>query len=337
MTINRRNFLAACLGAGAFAMAGWNSQSRTLHNASWNQFGTRVDVMISDHDIYKVDSALKELAAGFETMNHNWHPWKPGQIGDVNNAIRRGGSAEIDGHLAYMISEITGLYLASAGTYNPAIGNIVSAWGFHGERKEDWVPPSHELIDSILATNPSPLDLHVADNRVFSNNAAVKLDLSGYARGYALSLGVRVLQAAGVEHAVIKAGGDIIAMGHRYDTPWRIGIKHPQGKGNIALLETLGTEAVFTSGNMERFNEHQGKRYHHIIDPRTGNPTQSIASATVINPNAALADAAATALVVAGKDDWRDIARAMGIEYAMIIDERGAVQATSAMKERLLA
>lgn len=337
MTINRRHFLAACIGAGAFALAGWHHHRRVLHRESWYQFGTMIDVTILDHDAHKVNSALKELAMEFEVMNRNWHPWKPGQIGDINYAISHGGSAKIDGHIAYMLSEITGLYLASAGTYNPAIGNIVSAWGFHAERTAAWQPPQPDFIESILATKPSPLDLYIAENRIFSNNPAIKLDLNGYARGYALSLGVQLLQSAGVEHAVIKAGGDLIAMGSQGASPWRIGIQHPLSKNSIAWLETTGTEAVFTSGNFQRFNKHQGRRYYHIIDPRTGDPVESIASSTVVHANAAVADAAATALVVAGKDDWRDVARAMGIEHAMIVDDQGEIQATPSMVERITA
>ena len=92
---------------------------------------------------------------------------------------------------------------------------------------------------------------------------------------------------------------------------------------------------MFTSGNYERYREHDGIRYPHIIDPRTGGPVQEIASATVVHRDAALADAAATALVVAGSKQWRGVAERLGIDQAMVVDAQGRIDQTAAMQERL--
>ena len=135
---------------------------------------------------------------------------------------------------------------------------------------------------------------------------------------------------------MINAGGDLVTLGHAPDEhPWRVAIRHPQRNGQIAWLEVYGSEAVFTSGNYERYREHNGIRYPHIIDPRTGGAVQEIASATVVHRDAALADAAATALVVAGSKHWRDVAERLGVDQAMVVDAQGRIDQTSAMAERL--
>ena len=103
----------------------------------------------------------------------------------------------------------------------------------------------------------------------------------------------------------------------------------------MAAIEVSGDESVFTSGNYERYNEHEGVRYAHILDPRTGRPVVGITSVTVIHDNGAEADAAATALVVAGADGWWETARAMGIRYAMVVEENGTVHLNPAMRDRV--
>jgi thiamine biosynthesis lipoprotein len=114
-----------------------------------------------------------------------------------------------------------------------------------------------------------------------------------------------------------------------------VGVRHPQGKGVLAALELHDGESVHTSGNYERYSEHEGIRYGHIIDPRTGYPGREIVSATVIHDNGATADAAATALVLAGRADWQRIASQMGVELAMLVDEAGTVHMPPAMAARV--
>ena len=103
----------------------------------------------------------------------------------------------------------------------------------------------------------------------------------------------------------------------------------------LASLEVQGDESVFTSGDYERYYEYQGKRYHHILDPRTGYPSQGATSVTVIHDNGAEADAAATALMVAGPKDWYEVARHMGIKYVMLVDDEGVVHMNPAMAARV--
>ncbi|MGD2118573.1 MAG: FAD:protein FMN transferase [Chromatiales bacterium] len=334
MPVSRRSFLAGCLGAGAFTLLARHHVNTPVHRERWYQFGTLVDVSIAEDDEQRVNTALTQLASEFRQRNHDWHPWKAGLMGDINQAFVRGESIAVDQLMKDMIHEITALHIASDGLFNPAIGRIVALWGFHGSDAPDWQPPEHADIDAVLASRPSPLDLQLNNSQLLSRNSTVQLDLGGYAKGYALKLGMQLLKAAGIENAVINAGGDLVTSGNQGSRPWQIGIRHPQKRGAIAWVESSESEAIFTSGNYERFHEKDGVRYAHILDPKTGRPVDQISSATVIHDNAAFADAAATALVVAGTKDWLDTAAALGIEQAMIVDAHGKVQMTPAMAYR---
>jgi thiamine biosynthesis lipoprotein len=139
----------------------------------------------------------------------------------------------------------------------------------------------------------------------------------------------------GVDDAIVNAGGDLRAIGTHGDRPWRIGIRHPRADGVIASVELGRDESVFTSGDYERYFLFRGKRYHHILDPRTGYPARGTASVTVISRDPGAADAAATALVVAGPDEWQAIAWSMGIRNVMLIDHQGRAHVTPSMAKRI--
>jgi thiamine biosynthesis lipoprotein len=138
----------------------------------------------------------------------------------------------------------------------------------------------------------------------------------------------------GITDALVNAGGDLRAIGSHGDRPWRIAIRDPRG-GVVGSLETGADEAIFTSGNYERFREDSEKRYPHILDPRNGWPVTELSSVTVIAGEGLLADAAATALIVAGPDEWKETARAMGLEQVLVVDANGKVFMTPRMAERV--
>ncbi len=114
-------------------------------------------------------------------------------------------------------------------------------------------------------------------------------------------------------NAIVNAGGDLRAIGSHGDRPWRVAVRKPGG-GNVGSVQVQGDESIFTSGNYERFRQDQLNRYPHILDPHTGWPAKDIASVTLITDEGILADAAATALVVAGLDGWPAVARALNLQ-----------------------
>jgi thiamine biosynthesis lipoprotein len=334
MPISRRGFLASCLTAGAFALTGCG-MGEALHRERWYLFGTLLDVTLPEVDVEKRQPALAALSHQLQAAHHQWHAWKPGKLQQVNQAIARGEPIAVDAQLADLLAGTQRLHAVSNGAFNPAIGGVVALWGFHNDELPRGAPPRLQQIERLLTDQPSPQDLVIENGVLSSSNPLVQLDLGGYGKGYALDLGMALLREHGLADGVINAGGDLCVMGSKGGLPWRIAIRHPQGKGALAWLETHGDEAVFTSGNYERYREDAGKRYAHILDPRTGMPVDEIVSATVVHRDGALADAAATALVVAGPERWHETASALGVRQAMVVDRHGRVQITRALSDRL--
>lgn len=336
MRLSRRGFLNACAAAGAFALTGCNAGPE-LHRERWYMFGTLLDVDVIDADKVKVQRALSSLSTDFQSMHRDWHAWKPGRLSQLNTAMARGESAAVGADLITLIEGVQDLYRKSGGAFNPAIGRLVGLWGFHNDTLGGGELPSAGAIERLMADAPNPLDLVIESGQVRSINPLAQLDLGGYAKGYGLELGLRRLEEAGIEHAILNAGGDLVTIGQHGNRPWSIAIRHPQAgvRGPLGWLEANGREAISTSGNYERYRVLDGKRYAHILDPRSGWPVDEVVSATVVHHDAALSDAAATAISVAGPRRWYETATAMGVTQVLVVTRDGRVELTRAMAERV--
>lgn len=271
----------------------------------------------------------------FQGMHRDWHAWEPGRLTDINKAFTEGLPATADKDIIEMIRRSQIIEEKSAGRFNPAIGALIRLWGFHtSDYPIVGPPPSQAEIDQILDHQPSSSDIFINGLELRTDNPAVQLDFGGIAKGYAVDLTIARLRSMGINNAIVNAGGDLRAIGSHGDRPWRVAVRKPGG-GNIGSVQVRGDEAIFTSGNYERFRQDQLKRYPHIIDPATGWPAKDIASVTVITDEGLLADAAATALVVAGLDAWPEVARALNLNQVAVVDESGTVYLTPAMASRI--
>ena len=146
---------------------------------------------------------------------------------------------------------------------------------------------------------------------------------------------VSILRDAGIENAIIDIGGDLTVLGHINGRPARIGIRSPRSDDTLAWLDVMDGETVVTSGDYERFFEVGGRRYQHILDPRNGYPVAHTISATVLHQDPVLADAAATALLVAGPGAFEELCAVLGVDEALIVSASGDLRLTQAMEKRL--
>ncbi|SFC19884.1 FAD:protein FMN transferase [Tropicimonas isoalkanivorans] len=329
--------LAALCVALVIGVTGVGRASRPapVHSETLYVFGTLVEVVIEGVPEAKARAATAALEKEFRRLHRDWHAWDPGELGRLNDAIALGRTMEVSDDLADVLRQGKALSEASGGLFEPAIGALIALWGFHDDLPPDGPLPDPGRIAELREARPRMADLRFDGNRVWSVNPAVRLDLGGYAKGAALDLAAARLTDEGINNAVLNAGGDINVIGTRGAREWRLAIRDPFGWGAVAALSVHPGEAVYTSGNYERFLEHDGARFSHILDPRTGWPVGDIVSATVLDTNGARADAAATALSVAGLEQWGATAVAMGIEAALLIDREGRMYATPAMAERL--
>ena len=297
-------------------------------------FGTLIEITLLNTTESIANDAFDHLERSFHGYHASWTPWEASDLSRINQSIQAGNKVAVPQQVLPLITASKDLFEKSNGLFNPAIGNLINLWQMHRHDEAGITPPDAAEIARTVQQHPKMSDLHLDGTVLVSRNPGVQLSLGAFAKGYAIDLAMEYLRSQGITNAVINAGGDLRVIGQHGERPWRIGIRHPRKDGVIAWLDAKANESVFTSGDYERYYMHDGKRYHHILDPRTGYPAAGAVSVTVIHQDAGIADAAATALFVAGAENWYEIARAMDIKYVMLIDSNLRVHMNPAMQKR---
>ncbi|MDZ7781764.1 MAG: FAD:protein FMN transferase [Halioglobus sp.] len=228
----------------------------------------------------------------------------------------------------------------SGGAYDVSVGPLVDLWGFGPTERRESPPDAKAIAERLARVGQHRLRLHTERPSV-RKLQEVELDFSSLAKGFAVDRVADWLLARGVDRFLVEVGGELrlSGMSGRGDS-WRIAIEQPDGLARSAVVALELTDiALATSGDYRNFFEHDGKRYSHSIDPRTGWPvSHDLVSVTVLHDSAMRADAWATALLVLGFDAGMAVARDRGLAvYFMLRDEEGFVQRASPAFEPYLA
>ena len=335
--LKNKLFLLFILGF-LLILSSCSTQKHIEHRTTIVVFGTLVDILIFSppHQTEQTEQAIQTVEQQFHQFHQQWHAWEQGGIvSKINRAIAQQQPIEIADSVKAFILDSQLLTQQSQGLFDPGIGQLVALWGFHSETWQG-PPPAQSDIQAWLERRPSLLDISFDGNTLISSNPNVQLDFGGNAKGLAIDMALASLQKSGIQNALVSIGGDMKAIGSKNGAPWRIGIQNPQHPSQVfASLSLKSGESVVTSGSYQRYFEWQGQQFSHILNPKTGYPAQSFASVTVLHPNAITADAAATALLIAGETQWEAIAKSMGIQYVFAVDQHGNVFQTEAMAQRI--
>jgi thiamine biosynthesis lipoprotein len=201
--------------------------------------------------------------------------------------------------------------------------SIAPLWKLWKSAERSGILPDHAAIRSVLpSVGYENIKLNEKKRTVRFLKPSMEIDLGGIAKGYAVDCALGALREHGITAALVDAGGDIAAVGRPPNAKtWRIGVRKPGLRGTrMPEIINLTAGAVATSGDYERYVEIAGKRFSHIIDPRTGSPVEGMSSVTVIAPDATAADALATTCSVLGPVEGLNLAaRLDNVEVMYII------------------
>jgi thiamine biosynthesis lipoprotein len=199
------------------------------------------------------------------------------------------------------------------GAFDVTCRPLIALWQQAG--RQDRLPTDRQRNAARDASNWKLLEL--TDTGALKHAAGASVDLGGIAKGYAIDGALRILEQAGVDGAMVDVGGDVACLGRAPDGhEWSVDVKSPFGPAVLARLH-VAAGAVATSGNYARYRQIAGRRYSHIIDPRTGRPAEAAESVTVVAPTAMAADVWATALSVLGPDGFGQLPG--GFEALMVL------------------
>ncbi len=301
-------------------------------------FGTRVEVLVVSEQADDGRRAIAAVLREFDRLHRAYHAWQPSELTILNSAIFSGRPQQVTPELADFVREAQALSAQGDHLFDPGIGSLIQLWGFQTDEFKAELPPP-AAIDAWLAAKPSIADLTVDGTTITSRNRQVALDFGGYLKGVALDRAAAILRAQGINNALINIGGNIMALGSKQGKAWRVGIQHPRQPGPLATVMLADGEAIGTSGDYQRFFELDGRRYAHLLDPRTGYPADHTQAVTVLIPPGAKAgtrsDAASKPIFIAGPEGWRAMAEKMQTGLVLRVDRDGQVFVTEAMRKRL--
>lgn len=210
----------------------------------------------------------------------------------------------VERRLFDLLSLAVRLSAETDGAFDITTGPLTKVWGFY--RRQGAMPTTAEVAEALLVIGSRYLSLDPAKRTIRFDRSGMELNLGAIGKGHALDRCGELLAEAGVEHFVCHGGqSSILARGSHASARetgggWTVGVGHPLRPGKRLAEIRLRDRAIGTSGSATQFFRHQGKRYGHILDPRTGWPAEGVLSATVLAPTAALADALATAFYTFG-------------------------------------
>lgn len=306
---------------------------QTAQQGTFYVFGTTVEVTLPDASKQEALPIFVEVQKQLNHMHKRWHAWEESELTQINQACQTGKAIQIRPETQELILAGQMYEKQSQGYFNPAMGNLFDKWGFLSDKHN--LPrkkPQKKDVKTIVSSHASMQDIEISGNTLRCNNPDVRLDFGGYAKGYANEQIMNYLHSQGVKNALINAGGDIQTLGTNKGKAWEIAVKQPGSEAPLAVVQVSGNESVVTSGTYERA---LGDDFHHLINPKTGYPAENFVSVTVVDSNPMLADAAATALLIAEQKDWEEIAQNMNIDAVLLVTKQGDVITTPAMAQYL--
>lgn len=230
------------------------------------------------------------------------------------------GAIRVEQGLFDLLARAQRLSEATAGAFDITSGPLVKAWGFF--RREGRMPEDAELVDARAKVGFANVELNPAQKSVRFLREGVEINLGAIGKGFALDRCADFLAQNGVQNFLLHGGqSSVLARGHRdgSQTGWSISLSHPERPDEVLRTLDLKNQAVGTSGTAKQHFFHRGKRYGHLLDPRTGQPVDHLLSATCIAPDAATADALATAFFVLGEEGVRAYCKAHPEVAAILI------------------
>jgi FAD:protein FMN transferase len=255
---------------------------------------------------------------------------------DVNRVNRMAGQepAQVSPETLAVTRAALEFARLTEGAFDPTIAPLLNIWGFLGQQYR--VPAMDEIEAALALVDYRLLELDPQRGTVYLPEAGMSLDLGGIAKGYIVDRGLALLSRSGIRHAFLNAGGDIGLLGSRPDgTPWRIGVRHPREENQYIAVIPLNGGAVVTSGDYERTFEQNSVRYHHILDPSTGQPALSLSSVTIVAQTAMEADALSTAVFVLGPQRGLALVEQLSGVEAVLVTAGLEILISSGLQEKI--
>jgi FAD:protein FMN transferase len=329
--------IALCLAAASACGTATTAPKTNPHlvERSRVSMGSAVNLSAFTADEPAAVVAFERVFAEFDRLDALMSVWKEG-----SDVLRINGAA---GKRAVAVSPETREVLHAAqevsewteGKFDVTFGALSGIWKFDHDI-DGQIPDRSEITRRLPLIDYRALQIDDRAGTAALAHAEMKVHLGGIGKGYAIDRGVNILREAGQTDFMIQSGGDLFISGRRGDRPWRVGIQDPRGAPNTLFAAIEITDAAFsTSGDYERFFIRDGRRYHHILDPDTGEPATRSRSVTIMAKTATMSDGLSTGVFILGADKGMALIERLEDVEGVIVTSDNQVQVSSGLKGRL--
>jgi len=331
MNVTSRRSLLLALAAllfGGLAFAQTPTAKPVMRESVGAVMGTSLEISVIGEDAEALDRVLDAAVKEIQRVENLMTDWRPSELEDLNAAAGEGPQV-VPKELFEMIARGVEIGRLTGGAFDITYAGAGKLWDF--KRDPPLIPDAEAIAKALARVGWSKLVLD-PEKLTVDLPAGMRIGLGGIAKGYGVDRAMQVLLDNGVKHGLVNAGGDLKALGTKFGKPWEIAIRHPRDRERVMAMLPVSNVCVVTSGDYERFFEIDGKRYHHILDPRTGYPSTGCMSATVTAPDAAFADSLATALCVLGPDEGMKLVESLPRVEALLVGLDGEVRYSAGLK-----
>lgn len=300
--------------------AGWRNREEAI-------MGTAIRVELWCEDAADGEAAIAAVMEEMHRIDAAMSPYKTES--ELSRVNRHAGAdpVSISAELFDLLARAREFSELSAGAFDITYASVGHLYDYRRGVK----PADADLVLARAAIGYRNLILDAAERTVRFARPGVRIDLGGFAKGYAVDNGAAILRRHGISHAIVSAGGDSRVVGDRRGRPWTVGIRDPRRASEVVALLPLEDVAVSTSGDYERFFEVDGVRHHHVIDPATGKSPRSIRSVTIVAADGLTSEALSKSVFVLGVErGLRLIESQPGVD-AIVVDEYGALHFSSGL------
>jgi thiamine biosynthesis lipoprotein len=261
--------------------------------------GTRCAVELWSDDRARGEAAIASVFDDMKRIDRLMSTWK--EDTEVSKVNREGSKhpVKISQELFRLLQVSVEYSELTHGAFDITYASVGYLYDF-----KKGVHPDQKAIEQALpGINWRHMVLDAKNTTVFFTRPGMRIDLGGIAKGHSVDRGIEILQKQGITRAMVNAGGDTRILGDRFGKPWVVGVRDPDHEGRMFLRLPLSDTAFSTSGDYERYFDEDGKRFHHIIDPKTGDSARKVRSVTVISGNATRTDALTKSVFIMGPED----------------------------------
>jgi len=326
--------LLFCITAGLFS----NAVLAQWHTKSFEVMGTQANVEFwlsptIDNEFEGKHNPEFIINAVMNEMNRIDQAMSPYKLTSELSLINQQAgqqAVEVSAELFSLLVESQKISVLTQGAFDITYASVGYQYDYRNKKR----PDASTIKQSLGAINYQAMELNVDALTVHFNNPNVKIDLGGIAKGYAVKRCLELLKVAGIKHGLVSAGGDTGLLGDRRGRPWFVGVKHPRAAEKTAVQLPLNNESISTSGDYERYFIEDGIRYHHIVNPMTGDSARKVVSVSIIGQDSTRVDALSTAVFVKGLTQGMALINQLPDYEAIIIDNKQTLHVSKGLQSQ---